>query len=200
MDAAGLFSRNEAIEDVPTEHLRFLLCRYLLGEVLLNTSTGERAAVLKGARSELRLYLRWCDDLGCMHEADREGLHREEAPDAATRRTEKIARFKAERALQAKVRCGRHKNTFQDPRRLLSRRLCCGALVCTDDCVGGAAWVGCSDSGGLTSRSEVSCDGQRGATYFPCAQSAPRAGHPCQATCRWKALNASASGRHTRLQ
>lgn len=108
VDAAGLFSRNEAVEDVPTEHLRFLLCRYLLGEVLLNTNTGERAAVLKGAADELRLYLRWCDDLGCMHEADREGLHREEAPDAATRRTEKIARFKAERALQAKVRCGRH--------------------------------------------------------------------------------------------
>ena len=33
MDAAALFSRNEAIEDVPTEHLRFLLTRYLLAEV-----------------------------------------------------------------------------------------------------------------------------------------------------------------------
>ena len=33
VDAAALFSRNEAIEDVPTEHLRFLLTRYLLAEV-----------------------------------------------------------------------------------------------------------------------------------------------------------------------
>jgi hypothetical protein len=130
VDAAGLFSRNEAVEDVPTEHLRFLLCRYLLGEVLLSTHTGERAAVLKGAATELRLYLRWCDDLGCIHEVDREGLHRDQPPDAATRRTQKIARFKAERALQAKVRRVAATTSFIHPRLrcVASLALRCGGV------------------------------------------------------------------------
>jgi hypothetical protein len=61
-------------------------------QVLLQTSTGERAAVLRGAASELKLFLRWCDELGGMEPAVRRGRDCPwDCPETASSRTGEAA-------------------------------------------------------------------------------------------------------------
>jgi hypothetical protein len=78
-------------------------------QVLLQTSTGERAAVLRGAASELKLFLRWCDELGGMEPAVRRGRERERVSERETAREKEGGRGERAEALPALVRrAGRH--------------------------------------------------------------------------------------------
>ncbi|KAK9837140.1 hypothetical protein WJX81_005866 [Elliptochloris bilobata] len=115
VDALGVFSRNEELEDVATADLRFLLIPKLLGDLLARTSLrepAERAAELDQAAAEYTRFLESSRQLGLARD-QLDGAD-EAAPDdgsggaaaggsAAARRAAKIARFKLERSVRTRL-------------------------------------------------------------------------------------------------
>nr|KAJ3422871.1 hypothetical protein HK105_005893 [Polyrhizophydium stewartii] len=104
--ALALFSDNEILDDVNTADLRFMLAAAYLGDVLLKQSSEDRLAVLTEAEGHLRSFLDLLDQYEMFSKADKEFLKSElgeirVTPDA--RRQAKIARFKRERQIKARL-------------------------------------------------------------------------------------------------
>eukprot|EP00428_Durinskia_dybowskii_P019387 CAMPEP_0170208582 /NCGR_PEP_ID=MMETSP0116_2-20130129/3877_1 /TAXON_ID=400756 /ORGANISM="Durinskia baltica, Strain CSIRO CS-38" /LENGTH=380 /DNA_ID=CAMNT_0010459057 /DNA_START=57 /DNA_END=1199 /DNA_ORIENTATION=- len=101
-----LFSPNEELDDISTADLKFLLVPYLLAEVLGATrDTNERLQALRQALVFWRAFAADCQRLGVAHRDDLRSIDRppEEAPDLATKRDEKIARYKRSKELDEKI-------------------------------------------------------------------------------------------------
>jgi hypothetical protein len=68
---AALFSDNEAVEDVATPHLRYLLAEYYVAALLLRTESGPaRAPSLRAARAGFEAFARVCVQLGAVTAAE----------------------------------------------------------------------------------------------------------------------------------
>mmetsp|Transcript_17921 Transcript_17921/g.34676 ORF Transcript_17921/g.34676 Transcript_17921/m.34676 type:complete len:325 (-) Transcript_17921:170-1144(-) len=103
VEKADLYSRNEALDDVATGDLKFLLARFYLGEVLMQVQGPDRVVLLKGAKEQFDAFLQMCESLGVLTTIDRE-LYRHEGPmDPGQKRDTKIARFKQERELKTRL-------------------------------------------------------------------------------------------------
>eukprot|EP01106_Pelomyxa_sp_JSP_P008177 TRINITY_DN23268_c0_g1_i1.p1 TRINITY_DN23268_c0_g1~~TRINITY_DN23268_c0_g1_i1.p1 ORF type:complete len:274 (-),score=59.64 TRINITY_DN23268_c0_g1_i1:572-1393(-) len=97
VERLSLFSKNEELDDVRTDLLRFLLVPFFLAETLMRLSGGDRASVLKRA---IENYNRYLEDAEALKFANKEDLMvaRQPAPrDPAAARTQKIAQFQRER-------------------------------------------------------------------------------------------------------
>ncbi|KAK3846908.1 MAG: TAP42-like protein [Linnemannia gamsii] len=107
----SLFSENEFMEDISTKDLRFLLTEYYLGELFLKRVTPSRLADLNTAKEHLDHFLLQCETHDILTPGDKKYLEQltTNAPkDAATRRGEKIARFKREKEMRNQIE-GFHK-------------------------------------------------------------------------------------------
>ncbi|XP_065164697.1 immunoglobulin-binding protein 1 [Atheta coriaria] len=61
---ANIFSRNEAINEIPTEHIQYLLLPALLGSLTLQLTCGERKNIIATADTYFRDFLQRCNDYG----------------------------------------------------------------------------------------------------------------------------------------
>uniref|UniRef100_A0A0G4HLR1 TAP42-like protein n=1 Tax=Chromera velia CCMP2878 TaxID=1169474 RepID=A0A0G4HLR1_9ALVE len=112
-DRAGLFSRNEDLEDVHVSDLKFLLTDFLLGELHFGVSSPEgRLGHIRTALVYWRSFVERLFDYGLVSEADKEALKtesgeseasRDKAKDPMVKRSEKIARFKRSKDLDSKA-------------------------------------------------------------------------------------------------
>ncbi|KAF8938556.1 TAP42-like protein [Dissophora ornata] len=102
----SLFSENEFMEDISTKDLRFLLTEYYLGELFLKRVSKDRLADLTKAKEHLDHFLLQCETHDILTAQDKKYLEQltTNAPkDAATRRGEKIARFKREKEMRNQI-------------------------------------------------------------------------------------------------
>lgn len=109
----SLFSPNEALDDVSSRDLRYLLLHYQIAELVFRSNRGERKDIILQARSELEQFLHLLDQYDVLSKADLQMLERYQdnrdgfalAPggDAAARREVKIQRFREEKALKARI-------------------------------------------------------------------------------------------------
>ncbi|KAG0379116.1 hypothetical protein BGX24_001642 [Mortierella sp. AD032] len=102
----SLFSENEFMEDISTKDLRFLLTEYYLGELFLKRVTPNRLADLNTGKEHLDHFLLQCETHDILTSGDKKYLEQltTNAPkDAATRRGEKIARFKREKEMRNQI-------------------------------------------------------------------------------------------------
>ncbi|KAG0317563.1 hypothetical protein BG000_004517 [Podila horticola] len=103
----SLFSDNEFMEDISTKDLRFLLTEYYLGELFLKkTGQDQRLADVSTSKDHFDHYLLQCETHDILTPQDKK-YHEQRttnAPkDAATRRGEKIARFKREKEMRQQI-------------------------------------------------------------------------------------------------
>ncbi|GBG65903.1 hypothetical protein CBR_g54194 [Chara braunii] len=103
VEVLGLFSPNEDKDDIVTGDIRYLLVPYYLADLMQRRVDGDRKEHVRLSRLHLSAFVRSCDRLGLLPEGDREAISREKPADLQTRRTEKIARFKRQRAAEAKL-------------------------------------------------------------------------------------------------
>lgn len=116
ISALSLFSPNESLEDLATSDLPFLLVNFHLAEItqkLPSTSPAERKGILSAARDAYERFLHQLDSYGLLQPPHKKLLERyTESPttfstvsatDLAARRDAKIANFKAEKELRAKL-------------------------------------------------------------------------------------------------
>ncbi|KAF9997233.1 hypothetical protein BGZ80_006038 [Entomortierella chlamydospora] len=102
----SLFSENEFMEDISTKDLRFLLTEYYLGELFLKRVSKDRLADLTISKEHFDHFLLQCETHDILTAQDKKYLEQitTDAPrDAATRRGEKIARFKREKEMRNQI-------------------------------------------------------------------------------------------------
>ncbi|KAK9505606.1 hypothetical protein O3M35_009618 [Rhynocoris fuscipes] len=118
---AGIFSSNEAVEEVATENLRLFLLPYLLGMLVLKlTGTTNRMEVVETSDTYFRDFLQRCNDYGISDisiqppvEIDEEKIAANisnrpsacpfDVVTAARNRAAKIQRYRAEKAMEEEL-------------------------------------------------------------------------------------------------
>jgi hypothetical protein len=107
IDVEGVFSKNETKDDIATADLRYLLAPFYLAEVVGSTRTRAPAArlpVATEASSAHATFLSWCERHEFIPRGDGDGASASSAAaDPATARDRKVARFKRERAIRARL-------------------------------------------------------------------------------------------------
>ncbi|EMC91543.1 hypothetical protein BAUCODRAFT_296782 [Baudoinia panamericana UAMH 10762] len=114
VDRLSLFSPNEALEDIATLDLQYLLLNFRVAELLLRLNDhSQRKANLQKAQARYERFLRHLDNYDLLSKTDAAILEQyHESPntfsttstsDAAARRDAKIKRFKDEKALKQKL-------------------------------------------------------------------------------------------------
>ncbi|XP_024519574.1 PP2A regulatory subunit TAP46 [Selaginella moellendorffii] len=103
VDKLAIFSSNEKKEDVSTSDLKYLLVEYYLGELTERTPATERIDVVRAAINHLKTFVRSCELLDLVPEGELVASTRDTPVDPATRRAEKITRFKRQRAAESKL-------------------------------------------------------------------------------------------------
>ncbi|XP_073109214.1 PP2A regulatory subunit TAP46 [Elaeis guineensis] len=99
----GLFSSNETKDDVSTANLKYLLVPFYLGELTEKVAQDDRIQVLKISQDQLKEYISICEALELVPEDELETFGQEGGDSFAARRAKKIARFKRQRAAEAKL-------------------------------------------------------------------------------------------------
>eukprot|EP00824_Muranothrix_gubernata_P001714 TRINITY_DN1198_c0_g1_i4.p2 TRINITY_DN1198_c0_g1~~TRINITY_DN1198_c0_g1_i4.p2 ORF type:complete len:325 (-),score=78.05 TRINITY_DN1198_c0_g1_i4:1065-2039(-) len=101
--ARGVLSPNEVVDDVNTSDLKYVLVPFYQGEVMLHRME-QRLDALKAAEIRFREFLQRCERLQLVSGGDVALLHPEGPVDPATMRTQKITRFKKQRAAEEKLK------------------------------------------------------------------------------------------------
>ncbi|KAG5867874.1 hypothetical protein JTB14_028314 [Gonioctena quinquepunctata] len=107
---AGIFSRNEGIEEVSTSDLQYFLLPALLGSLSLKLTSGERKDIVDVAEIYFKDYLHRCNEYGLsdyqekkIDEKRRENTEIERIETAVNTRANKIQRFKEQKELKSKL-------------------------------------------------------------------------------------------------
>ncbi|KAI5840701.1 TAP42-like protein [Morchella snyderi] len=107
IDQISLFSSNEGLEDVSSSEIRYILVDFYLAELSLKENAQDREAVLKRSRTLYNRFLSLCDTYDLLSKTDKSAFEKgavlSSPADPATRRNEKIAKYKAEKELKAKI-------------------------------------------------------------------------------------------------
>ncbi|KAG0129260.1 TAP42-like protein [Tuber indicum] len=112
VDQISLFSTNESLEDVVSSEIRYMLIDYHFADLNSKQQSPDRASILELSKFLYMRFLNLCDAYDLLSNYDRSVLHPADpgapkaspAPiDAAARRNEKIAKFKLEKELKAKI-------------------------------------------------------------------------------------------------
>lgn len=109
IDTAGLFSDNEDRDDVPTNHIRYLLAPYYRAEIMASTREREprpRLIALSLATRHYKSFLRRCQQLGFLDAQVSKALdHWEsgEKPDPRDERRDKIERRLRESEVERRI-------------------------------------------------------------------------------------------------
>lgn len=120
VSAAGMFSDNETIEEVPTADVKYMLLPFMLGSLALKlTNNGNRLDVVKTAEVYFRDYLQRCKDYGLTdHTIPPVYTDSEETTTQATmdfslmarRRAEKIKSYKEQKLMESQLQLLKEQN------------------------------------------------------------------------------------------
>lgn len=99
----GLFSANETKEDISTTDLKYILVPYYLAELNEKQSEGDRIQILKTSIAKLKEFLSFCEAMELVPEDELQASIKGGASTFADKRALKIARFKRQRAAEAKL-------------------------------------------------------------------------------------------------
>ena len=108
-DRAGVLSANETVEDIATSDLKYVMCNFYLASIVARTRTPDpaaRAPIATEASDALEAFLTMCETHELLTEqagAVRERQKQGDTPDPATARADKVAGFKRERAIRARL-------------------------------------------------------------------------------------------------
>ncbi|KAF4541667.1 TAP42-like protein [Lasiodiplodia theobromae] len=112
-DRVSLFSPNETLEDVSSGDIQYMIINYHLAELLQRIVGTDRKATLLSARGCYEKFMKLLDSYDVLSKPDAKLYEKyQESPnsfstastsDAAARRETKIARFRAEKELKAKL-------------------------------------------------------------------------------------------------
>ncbi|EKG16740.1 TAP42-like protein [Macrophomina phaseolina MS6] len=112
-DRVSLFSSNEALEDVSSGDIQYMLIDYHLAELVQRITGSDRKATLLRARQSYERFFKLLDSYDVLSKSDAKLYEKyQEAPnsfstasttDPAARRETKIARFRTEKDLKAKL-------------------------------------------------------------------------------------------------
>nr|CAI5820812.1 unnamed protein product [Callosobruchus analis] len=109
---AGIFSKNEGIEEVATNDLQYFLLPALLGSLSLKLTTGERKDIVDVAEIYFKDFLTRCNEYGlCNYQQNdkkqdsnvKEKTEFEKLEAAVNTRANKIQRFKEQKALKSQL-------------------------------------------------------------------------------------------------
>ncbi|KAG0479869.1 hypothetical protein HPP92_010491 [Vanilla planifolia] len=98
----GLFSSNETKDDVSTTNLKYLLVPFYLGELTEKILQDNRIEILKLSQVQLKEFISICEALELVPEEEIESSNQGRL-DLSAVRAKKIARFKRQRAVEAKL-------------------------------------------------------------------------------------------------
>ncbi|KAF5731262.1 PP2A regulatory subunit TAP46 [Tripterygium wilfordii] len=99
----GLFSRNEAKDDISTANLKYTLAPFYLAELTEKIAEDDRMHVLRTSQAKLKEFLSFCEAMELVPEEELETSAHGGANSVADRRALKVARFKRQRAAEAKL-------------------------------------------------------------------------------------------------
>ncbi|OMP00940.1 TAP42-like protein [Corchorus capsularis] len=99
----GLFSSNETKEDISTTNLKYLLVPFYLAELTEKLAQDDRIQVLKTSLAKLKEFISFCEAMELVPQEELEASSQGAANSFADRRALKIARFKRQRAAEAKL-------------------------------------------------------------------------------------------------
>ncbi|XP_078168241.1 2A phosphatase associated protein of 46 kD isoform X2 [Carex rostrata] len=99
----GLFSSNETKDDVSTSNLKFLLVPFYLAELTEKVAQEDRIPILKASEDHLKEFISICEALELVPEDELDASRQGGADTFATRRAKKVARFKRQKAAEAKL-------------------------------------------------------------------------------------------------
>lgn len=103
VDKLALFSANEDKEDISTGDLKYLLVPFYLAELTEKLPREDRLQMMNDVKGPLLEFLRSGERLGFLSDTEFRTVSQEVALDPEARRAEKIARFKRQRATEAKI-------------------------------------------------------------------------------------------------
>lgn len=113
VDSLSLFSRNESEDDIASTDLQYLSIQYYLAELTLRDSITDRRTVLKRAQDSYENFLSLLDAYKILSKSDqklqeqylnnRDEFSLLSGRDVTSRRATKIARYKQEKQLKAKL-------------------------------------------------------------------------------------------------
>lgn len=98
----GLFSSNETVDDVSTTNLKYILVPFYLGELTEKLAKEDRIEILKMSQAQLKEFISICEALDLVPQEEIE-FSKLGSTDLAAARAKKIARFKHQKAAEAKL-------------------------------------------------------------------------------------------------
>ncbi|KAF5732430.1 hypothetical protein HS088_TW18G01125 [Tripterygium wilfordii] len=99
----GLFSRNEATDDIITGNLEYTLVPFYLAELTDKIAQDDRMHVLWASQAKLKEFISCCEAMEHVPEEELETSASGGANSVADRRALKVARFKRQRAAESKL-------------------------------------------------------------------------------------------------
>ncbi|KAG8501943.1 hypothetical protein CXB51_004707 [Gossypium anomalum] len=99
----GLFSSNETKDDISTNNLKYLLVPFYLAELTERLAQEERIQILKISQAKLKEFISFCEAMELVPQEELEASVQGASNSFADRRALKIARFRRQRAAEAKL-------------------------------------------------------------------------------------------------
>ncbi|XP_021294173.1 PP2A regulatory subunit TAP46 [Herrania umbratica] len=99
----GLFSSNETKDDISTTNLKYLLVPFYLAELTEKLVQGDRIQILKTSQAKLKEFISFCEAMELVPQEELEASAEGGSNSLADRRALKIARFRRQRAAEAKL-------------------------------------------------------------------------------------------------
>ncbi|XWS61340.1 hypothetical protein CRYUN_Cryun07bG0118000 [Craigia yunnanensis] len=99
----GLFSSNETKDDISTTNLKYLLVPFYLAELTEKLAQDDRIQILKTSQTKLKEFISFCEAMELVPQEELEASSQGASNSFADRRALKIARFRRQRAAEAKL-------------------------------------------------------------------------------------------------
>jgi immunoglobulin-binding protein 1 len=99
----SVFSPNEELDDIASDHLRYILTPYYQAELELLVVDRERLDHLNSAKRLFARFLQHCENLKLIHKEDIKSLYTDNPENPTERRATLIARTKREKEMRSKM-------------------------------------------------------------------------------------------------
>eukprot|EP01132_Coremiostelium_polycephalum_P011618 gene11618-14226_t len=104
IDRESIFSKNEDLDDIRTDSLKYVLTPYYLSELYTKLSDVDRIKNLKNSKNKLLQFLHQCEQLSLVDKEDLVIISREGKTDPTSRRNELISRGKRDKENREKLK------------------------------------------------------------------------------------------------
>ncbi|CAL1404487.1 unnamed protein product [Linum trigynum] len=99
----GLFSANESKEDISTANLKYILVPFYLAELTEKINQDDRIPILRASQAKLKEFIAFCEAMELAPVEELQASLQGGPNSVVDRRAQKIARFKRQKAAEAKL-------------------------------------------------------------------------------------------------